>query len=86
MIEREEAHFNVLYGAFKYYVIMFLTFLGPPTQFFDDLQYCKSSRIAIFWPHPPTYLFDDAILEWAQINIRSHFLDLNNSEVQYNSY
>ena len=35
-------------GPFKYYVIMFLTFLGPPTQLFDDLQYCKSSRIAIF--------------------------------------
>ena len=31
-------------------------FLGPPTQLFDDLQYCKSSRIAIFWPHPPTSL------------------------------
>ena len=26
-------------GPFKYYVIMFLTFLGPPTQLFDDLQY-----------------------------------------------
>ena len=35
-------------GSFKYYVIMFLTFLGPPTQLFDDLQYCKSSIIAIF--------------------------------------
>ena len=23
-------------------------FLGPPTQHFDDLQYCKSSKIAIF--------------------------------------
>jgi hypothetical protein len=48
-------------GPFKYYVIMFLTFLGPP---FDDLLYCKSSKNAIFWPHPPTYLFDDVILEW----------------------
>ena len=27
-----------------------------PTQLFDDLQYCKSSRIAIFWPHTPTSL------------------------------
>ena len=35
-------------GAFKYYVITFLTFLGPPTHLFDDLQYCKSSKIAIF--------------------------------------
>ena len=26
---------------------MFLTFLGPPTYLFDDLQYCKSSKIAI---------------------------------------
>ena len=43
-------------GPFKYYIIMFLTFLGPPTQLFDDLQYYKSSRIAIFWPHPPTSL------------------------------
>ena len=43
-------------GPFKYYVIIFLTFLGPPTQLFDDLQYFKSSRIAIFWPHPPTSL------------------------------
>ena len=43
-------------GAFKYYVIMFLTFLGPPTHLFDDLQYCKSSKIAKFWPHPPTSL------------------------------
>ena len=35
-------------GPFKYYIIMFLTFLGPPTQVFDDLQYRESSRIAIF--------------------------------------
>ena len=35
-------------GLFKYYVIMFLTFLGPPTYLFDDTQYCKSSKIAIF--------------------------------------
>jgi hypothetical protein len=35
-------------GPFKYYVIMFFTFLGPPTHLFDDLQYCKSSKIAIF--------------------------------------
>ena len=27
-----------------------------PTHLFDDLQYCKSSKIAIFWPHPPTSL------------------------------
>ena len=50
-------------GPFKYYVIMFLTFLGPPTHLFDDLQYCKSSKIAIFLT-PPTHLFDDVILEW----------------------
>ena len=43
-------------GAFKYYVIAFLTFLGPPTHLFDNLQHCKSSKIAIFWPHPPTSL------------------------------
>ena len=43
-------------GPFKYYVIIFLTFLGPPTYLFDDLQYCKSSKIAIFRPHPPTSL------------------------------
>ena len=43
-------------GTFKYYVIMFLTFLGPPTQLFDDLQYCSSSKIAIFWPHLPSSL------------------------------
>ena len=41
---------------FKYNVIMFLTFLCPPTHVFDDLQYCKSSIIDIFWPHPPTSL------------------------------
>ena len=35
-------------GPFKYFVIMFLTILGPPTHFFDDLKYCKSSKIAIF--------------------------------------
>ena len=35
-------------GAFKYYVITFLAFLGPPTHLFDDIQYCKSSKIAIF--------------------------------------
>ena len=27
-----------------------------PTHLFDDLQYCKSSKIAIFWPPPPTSL------------------------------
>ena len=27
-----------------------------PTHLFDDLQYCKSSKIAIFWPHLPTSL------------------------------
>ena len=43
-------------GPFKYYVIMFLTFLGPPNHLFDDLQYCKSSKIAIVCPHPPTSL------------------------------
>ena len=26
----------------------FFTFLDPPTRVFDDLQYCKSSKIAIF--------------------------------------
>ena len=31
-----------------YYVIMFLFFLGPPSHLLDDLQYCKSSKIAIF--------------------------------------
>ena len=31
-------------GAFKYYVITFLAFLGPHTHLFDDLQYCKSSK------------------------------------------
>ena len=36
-------------GPFKYFVIMFLTFFRPNTQLFDDLQYCKSSKIAIFW-------------------------------------
>ena len=45
-------------GAFRYYVIMLLTFLGPPTQLFDDLQYCKSFS-------DPTNLFDDVILEWS---------------------
>ena len=35
-------------GPFKYYIIMFLTFLNQPTHLFDDLQYCKSSKIAIF--------------------------------------
>ena len=27
-----------------------------PTHILDDLQYCKSSKTAIFWPHPPTSL------------------------------
>ena len=39
---------DVTKGPFKYYLIMFLTFLCPPTNPFDDLQYCKSSKIAIF--------------------------------------
>ena len=49
-------YMNFTKGAFKYYVITFLAFLGPPIHLFDDLQYCKSSKIAIFWPHPPTSL------------------------------
>ena len=36
---------------------MFLTFLDPPTHFFDDLQYCKSSKIIKSQKH------DDVILE-----------------------
>ena len=39
-------------GPFKYYIIMFLTFLGPPTT--SLMIYSKSSRIAIVWPtHTP---------------------------------
>ena len=34
--------------------------LGLPNHLFDDLQYCKSSKITIFWPHD-----DDVILEWS---------------------
>ena len=44
------------WGPFKYYAIRFLTFLGPLAYLFDDLKYCKSSKIAIFWPHLPTSL------------------------------
>ena len=65
----------------KYYVIMFLTFLGPPTQLFDDLQYCKSADSTFstslinhlsnyplcHFLTPPTHLFDDVILEWSLI-------------------
>ena len=40
----------------------FFAFLGQLTNLFDDLQYCKSSKIAIFWPQP---LFDGVILEWS---------------------
>ena len=29
----------------RHHVSLFLTFLGPPTHLFDDLQYCKSSKI-----------------------------------------
>ena len=36
---------------FKYYVIMFLTFLGPSTH--------------LHFLTPPTHLFDDVILEWS---------------------
>ena len=43
-------------GPFKYYVIMFLTFLGSPTHLFDDSKYFKSSKNAIISPHPPTSL------------------------------
>ena len=57
--------FEIDLGPFKYYVIMFLTFLGPPTQLFEDLQYCKSSRIAIFCPNSPTSLMTYIILEWS---------------------
>ena len=38
---------NSIRGPFKYYVIIFLTFLGPPNHLFDDLQYCKLSKIVI---------------------------------------
>ena len=31
-------------------------FLDPPNYLFDDLQYYKSSKIAIFWTHQPTSL------------------------------
>ena len=40
-------------GAFRYYVIMLLTFLGPPTQ--PNCHFLT----------PPTH-FDDVILEWSQ--------------------
>ena len=42
-------------GPFRYYVIMFLTFLGPLTQLFDDFL------------TPPTYLLDDVVLIRVQI-------------------
>ena len=51
-------------GAFKYYVIMFLTFLGPPTYLFDDFQYLKIIKNCHFLT-PLTHLFDDVILEWS---------------------
>ena len=44
---------------------MFLTFLGPPTHLVGDLQYCKSSKNAIFWPHPPTSLWRNT---WMVLN------------------
>ena len=47
-IPRPSLDISIPRGAFKYYVIMFLTFLGPPTHLFDDVQYCRSSKIAIF--------------------------------------
>ena len=58
---------------------MFLTFLGPPTHFFDDLQYYKSSKNAIFWP---THLFDDVILEWS---LRWDFLIIINLYLLFSS-
>ena len=59
-------------GPFKYYVIMFLTFLGPPNHLFDDLQYRKSSKIAISWPHlPVTHLFYDVCNTWMVPNVIS---------------
>jgi hypothetical protein len=33
----ERLYSSILKGPFKYYVIMFLTFLGPPTHVFDDV-------------------------------------------------
>ena len=39
-------------GPFKYYVSIFLAFLGPPTIRCQHKQYCKLAKIAIFWPHP----------------------------------
>ena len=55
-LEKDEPKLNIRKGPFKYYVIKFFTFLDPPTHLFDDLQYCKLSKIAIFWPHPPTLM------------------------------
>ena len=50
-------------GPFKYYVIMFLTFLGPPTYlwWFTVLYIIKNCHFLT----PPTQPFDDVILEWS---------------------
>ena len=62
-------YFPFSLGAFKYYVIMFLTFLDPPTHVFDDLQYIKNC----YFLTPPTHLFDDVILGWSLIKYFAPF-------------
>ena len=46
-------------GAFKYYVIKEVGGWGQKMAIFDDLQYCKSSKIIKSQKH------DDVILEWS---------------------
>ena len=58
-------------GPFKYYVSMFLAFLGPPT-------YVRIiSTVNCHFLTPPTHLFADVILEWsltAKHRVQKQFL------------
>ena len=36
-MKKQAFNFGPHKGPFKYYVIMFLPFLGPPTHLFDDV-------------------------------------------------
>ena len=42
-------------------------FRPPTTHLRQHKYYCKSAKMAIFWPHPPKHLFADVILELSLI-------------------
>ena len=55
------------WGPFKYYVSMFLAFLGPPTSYVGINSTVNQQNCHFLTP--PTHLFADVILEWSLANI-----------------